>query len=127
MGDLVYKISRSRTRHFSVNGYPSYLPKRISDKHSSRESILAQKLYPRFFGNRETLIFGLVLWTQRSIFFPYGSFSIKDGSKIRFWENKWLGNTIVRHKRDTIAKVMEISPPNVAFRRSLIGPRQTYW
>lgn len=25
-------------------------------------------------------------------FLRYGSFIIKDGSQIRFWEDKWLGN-----------------------------------
>jgi hypothetical protein len=25
---------------------------------------------------------------DEKIFFPYGSFSIRDGSKIRFWEDK---------------------------------------
>jgi hypothetical protein len=34
---------------------------------------------------------------------------------------------IVRHKGDTIAKVLENFPPNVEFRRSLIGPRQASW
>jgi hypothetical protein len=67
-------------------------------------------------------------------FFRLGKFSIKDGSGIRFWEDKWLGTTtlreqytalysIVRHKGDTIAKVMECSPPNVTFRRDLSGHR----
>jgi hypothetical protein len=64
--------------------------------------------------------------TKKS-FFCLGSFSIKDGSEIRFWEDRWLGATtlreqypalynIVRLKGDTIAKVLETSPPNVAFR-----------
>ena len=73
-------------------------------------------------------------------FFPYGSFSIKDGSEIRFWEDQWLGNTTLReqypalynivlgrHKSDTLAKVMENSPPNVTFRRDLVGPRLASW
>jgi hypothetical protein len=34
---------------------------------------------------------------------------------------------IVRHKNDTIAKMLETFPPNVTFRRSLIGPRQISW
>jgi hypothetical protein len=66
-------------------------------------------------------------------FFPYGSFSIKDRYEIRFWEDKWLENTalreqylaldnIVRHKGDTLAKVMKSSPPNMTFRRNLVGP-----
>jgi hypothetical protein len=28
----------------------------------------------------------------KKYFFPYGSFSIRDGSEIRFWEDKWLDN-----------------------------------
>jgi hypothetical protein len=53
--------------------------------------------------------------STKKYFFGLGSFSIKYGSKIRFWEDKWLGNvtlreqypalySIVRHKGDTIAK-----------------------
>jgi hypothetical protein len=37
-----------------------------------------------------------------------------------------LYNTI-RHKGDTIAKVMEESPPNVTFRRDLSGQRIVLW
>jgi hypothetical protein len=33
----------------------------------------------------------------------------------------------VRHKGDTIAQVMETSPPNVAFRRDLSGQRLVFW
>jgi hypothetical protein len=51
-------------------------------------------------------------------FFRYGTFFITDGSEIRFWGNKWLGNAtlqeqypalyaIVRHKGDTLAHVLE--------------------
>ena len=80
------------------------------------------------------------LMATKKFFFPYGSFSIKDGSEIRFWEDRWLGNTTLReqypalynivlsrHKSDTLAKVLETSPPNVTFRRDLIGPRLTSW
>jgi hypothetical protein len=70
----------------------------------------------------------------KKFFFGLSSLSIKDGSEIRFWEDKWLGNatlreqypalySIVRHKGDTIAKVLETSPPTVAFRRDLSGQR----
>jgi hypothetical protein len=63
---------------------------------------------------------------------------IKDGSQIRFWEDSWLGNSplseqylalysIVRRKSDTIASVMATSPPDVTFRRDLIGPRLVTW
>jgi hypothetical protein len=68
----------------------------------------------------------------KKYFFGLGTFSIKDGSEIRFWEDKWLGATslheqypvlysTVRHKGDTIAKVLETSPPNVSFSRDLFG------
>jgi hypothetical protein len=32
-----------------------------------------------------------------------------------------------RHKGDTIATVMATSPPNVTFRRNLIGPQLMAW
>ena len=78
------------------------------------------------------------LMATKKKFFPYGSFSIRDGSEISFWEDKWLDNAplreqfpalynIVRHKSDTLAKVLETFPPNVSFRRSLYGPRQASW
>jgi hypothetical protein len=63
----------------------------------------------------------------KKYFFRFRSFNIKDGSKIWFWEDKWLGHTTLReqypvlyniacHKNDTIDAVMEISPPYVSFR-----------
>jgi hypothetical protein len=71
-------------------------------------------------------------------FFSHGKFSIKDGSEVRFWEDKWLRLTtlreqysvlydIVRHKGNTIAHVLETNPPNVMFRRNLYGPRLVSW
>jgi hypothetical protein len=74
----------------------------------------------------------------KKFFFRYGTFSIKDGSQIRVWEDSWLGNSplreqypvlysIVRRKSDTIALVMATSPLDVTFRRDLIGPRLVAW
>jgi hypothetical protein len=74
----------------------------------------------------------------KKFFFQYVTFSIEDGSQIRFREDSWLGNgplreqypamySIVRRKSDTIALVMATSPPNVTFRRDLIGPRLAAW
>jgi hypothetical protein len=71
-------------------------------------------------------------------FFPHGSFSIRDGSEIRFWEDKWLGATtlreqypalyrIIRHKDVTLQSVMVTSPPTMTFRRDVVGPRLTSW
>ena len=78
------------------------------------------------------------LMATKKHFFRFGVFNIKDGTEIRFWEDIWLGNTtlreqypalynIVRHKGDTIATVMQCSPPNVSFRRDLFGPRLASW
>ena len=71
-------------------------------------------------------------------FFSFGKFAIRDGLEIRFWEDKWLGNTplkdqypalynIVRHKSDTLATVMQSSPPVVTFGRDLVGPKLEAW
>jgi hypothetical protein len=67
------------------------------------------------------------LMATKKHFFRFGTFSIKDGSEVHFWEDKWLGNTplreqypalysIVRHKEETIATVLASFPPNVTFR-----------
>jgi hypothetical protein len=128
---------RSKIWLYWESGYLSYLMRRGLGKPYLRGNTLVKKLYLRFFGNLVIRIFWLDSW-QRRIFFGLGSFFIKDGSEIRFWEDKWLGNatlreqyptlySIMRHKGDTIAKVMETSPPAVAFRRDLSGQRLVAW
>jgi hypothetical protein len=78
------------------------------------------------------------LMATKKFFFSLGTFSIKDEFEIRFWKDRWLGATslheqypalynIVRYKGDTIAKVLETSPPNVSFRRDLLGQRLVSW
>jgi hypothetical protein len=78
------------------------------------------------------------LMYAKKYFFRHGSFLIKDGSEIRFWEDFWLGNlplmdqypalySITRNKSDTIAEVLNTSPPNVTFRRDLIGACLASW
>jgi hypothetical protein len=95
--------------------------------------MLAQRRSLRFFENQEIRIMA----TKKHLF-PFGSFSIKNGAEIRFWEDRWLGTTtlreqypalysIVRYKGDSLQKVMESSPPSMAFRRDLIGPRLAAW
>ena len=82
--------------------------------------------------------FWAYLMHVKNSFFRFGSFLIKDGSEIRFWEDSWLGNfplkdqypalyNIARNKSDTIAEVLSDNPPNVAFRRDLIGARLASW
>jgi hypothetical protein len=75
---------------------------------------------------------------MKKFFFRFRSFSINNKSQIHFWEDKWLENAsfhdqyhvvynIVRHKSDTIAKIMATSSPYVSFMRDLIGPTLTAW
>jgi hypothetical protein len=75
---------------------------------------------------------------SKNFFFRHGTFSINDGSQIRFWEDNRLDNiplceqylalySIVRRNSDTTAIVMATSPPDVTFRRDLIGSRLVAW
>ena len=71
-------------------------------------------------------------------FLKFGTFIIKDGSQIRFWEDEWLGNrslreqypqlnNIVRKKQDTVAEVLSSGTPNLSWRRDLIGSKLVMW
>ena len=71
-------------------------------------------------------------------FLRFGTFKINNGSQVRFWEDTWIDNRalkvqypglygIVRRKFVTIADVLSEAEPNVAWRRSLIGPKLAAW
>ena len=71
-------------------------------------------------------------------FFRFGTFKINNGSQVRFWEDVWLGHrplkdqypglySIVRQKFVTIAEVIQPTYINLAWRRSLIGPKLVAW
>jgi hypothetical protein len=71
-------------------------------------------------------------------FFRFGSFIVKDGTQVRFLEDKWLGNSslqeqypclynIVRPKHVTIAEILSGPSPNLSWRRDLIGPKLVAW
>jgi hypothetical protein len=95
-----------------------------------REGMSVWRLCPRFIGNLGTHNSRLALWQQKVLLFIW--VFLYQG-----WiseEDKWIGSAtlceqysaiynIMRHKSDTLAKVMETSPPNVTFRRDLVGPR----
>jgi hypothetical protein len=101
------------------------------------ESISARRHYPKWF---ETYGFTLLGWSygDKKCLFCHGTFSVKNGARIRFWEDAWLDNAplseqylalyrIVRRQGDTIATVMATSPPNTTFRRVLLGQRLVAW
>jgi hypothetical protein len=71
-------------------------------------------------------------------FLHFGSFKVKDGSQICFWEDRWLGTTplcdqyhclytIARPKQTTIAEVLSTYPPNLSWQRDLVGPKLVAW
>jgi hypothetical protein len=71
-------------------------------------------------------------------FLKFGSFFIKDGSQVRFWEDKWLGNAalreqypclynVVRHKQATISYFLQTTPLNFTWRRDIIGSELVAW
>jgi hypothetical protein len=39
-------------------------------------------------------------------FFGYGTLSIKDGSEIHLWEDKWLGATTLREQYPTLYAIV---------------------
>jgi hypothetical protein len=99
-----------------------------------RRKYIVSKAISRVISRPEDSHFWASFMATKKYFFPYGSFSIRDGSEIRFWEDIWLGTTtlqehyhalynIVCHKSDTLQKVMETSPPSMTFRQDLIRPR----
>jgi hypothetical protein len=40
---------------------------------------------------------------SKKYFFSYGTFSIKDVSKIMFWEDRWLGDASLREQYPVIS------------------------
>jgi hypothetical protein len=71
-------------------------------------------------------------------FLNYESFKVGNGSQIRFWEDRWLGDqplkikfpalfNIVRKKQDSVANIFRSSPLSISFRRSLVGQNLRDW
>lgn len=42
------------------------------------------------------------LMAAKKHLFRFGSFAIKDGSEIRLWQDKWLGNATLREQYPTL-------------------------
>ena len=68
----------------------------------------------------------------KEFFFQFGTFSVRDGSQVRFWEDTWPGPNslvvqypslypIVRHKFVTVKQVLGQENPDISFRRDLLG------
>jgi hypothetical protein len=74
----------------------------------------------------------------KNYFLNMGSWFINNGEQVRFWEDKWLGNSslkdkypslysIVRRKNSSVVSVMSIVPLNVSFTRALVGQNLIRW
>jgi len=85
----------------------------------------------KFLRKQEDSNFWKGLLSVKDQFLSLGYFRLKDGSQIRFWEDKWFGNeplklkypalfNIVRRKHDTVTNILQTTPLNVSF-KSVIG------
>ena len=103
-----------------------------------RNKYLGQKAVSQAYWKPGDSHFWAGLMAAKKQLFRFGSFAIKDGSEIRFSEDIWLGNAslreqypalynIARDKNNTIAQVLSSSPPNISFRRDLVGARLMSW
>jgi hypothetical protein len=78
------------------------------------------------------------LMNVKETFMSLGSFKVGDGSQVRFWEDKWLGNHplkerfpdlfhLVRRKQDIMSNVLSSVPLNISFRRNIVGRNMRDW
>jgi hypothetical protein len=78
------------------------------------------------------------LMKAKTTFLMHRSFHLNNGKKIRFWEDKWLGNysfqyqylslyNIVRRKNVTVENVLSMVPLNVSFHRFLNKNNLLLW
>ncbi|WVZ91839.1 hypothetical protein U9M48_037962 [Paspalum notatum var. saurae] len=90
---------------------------------------------PPFPGRMETRRFTFLAMRD---FLRFGSFKVRDWSQVRFWEDIWLDSTplraqypclynIARPKNITISEVLCSSPPNLSWRRDIVGPKLVAW
>jgi hypothetical protein len=67
-----------------------------------------------------------------------GSFEIKDGTNVRFWDDTWVGDkplkvqypnlyNIVRDPHANVSKIMATIPLNISFRRALVDNKLRDW
>jgi hypothetical protein len=83
-------------------------------------------------------LFSTGLMNAKDQFLNFGYFILQNGAQIRFWEDKWLGDStlkeqylnlyiIVRNKSATVANIFSTRPLNILFRRSLVDANLRSW
>ena len=70
-------------------------------------------------------------------FFRFGSFIVKDKTQVHFWEEKGLGNSSLQEHylclysigrpKHVTTEVVSDPPPNLSWRRDLLGPKLVVW
>ena len=61
-------------------------------------------------------------------FFRIGSFIVKDGTQVRFWEDKWLGNSSLQEPCPCLYNI--VTPKHVTIAEVLSGPspaKRPHW
>lgn len=65
-------------------------------------------------------------------FLNLGSFALKNGTQVSFWEDTWLGDQPFKYQYPSLynivrKNILSSSPLNLSFRRALIGNKLTEW
>jgi hypothetical protein len=71
-------------------------------------------------------------------FLNLGYFQLGNGHNVRFWEDRWLGNStlkelyptlfvITRKKHISVISIFSTVPLNISFRRGLVGNNLNRW
>jgi hypothetical protein len=78
------------------SGYLDYLLRSGHGKPFLRGKYIGQKALSQVLWKPGDSHFWARLMATKKFFFDLGSFSIKDGSEVRFWEDKWLDNATLQ-------------------------------
>jgi hypothetical protein len=71
-----------------------------------KQKYVGSKVLSQVFWKPGDSHFWAGLMAAKPNFFRFGHFSIKDGSQIRFWEDKWLGNTSLREQYPVLYNIV---------------------
>jgi hypothetical protein len=71
-----------------------------------RRKYIGSKALSQVFWKPGDSHFWAGLMATKKHFFGHGKFLIKDGSEVRFWEDKWLGLTSLREQYPALYDIM---------------------
>jgi hypothetical protein len=94
--------------------------------------------FHKFNGNKDSHFWAIQMKVKQK-FLCFGAFIIKDGTQVRFWQDRWLGNSILReqypclsnmarHEQDNAANVFSTSPLDISTTTEMIFyPPHLFW